>query len=45
VTTIAEGAGGGSATAAQGKRWLAGQVVFVAVTIDHFDNAIGIVYA
>src|SRR5208282_3608024 len=45
VTAVAERAVGGSAAAAEGERSLPRQVVFVALGVHHFDNAVGIVYA
>src|SRR5271169_7268241 len=45
VAAVAERAVGGSAAATEGERGLPRQVVFVALGVHHFDNAVGIVYA
>src|ERR1017187_7025887 len=44
VTAVAERLVGGGAASAKGKRCLARQIVLVAIGVEHFDNAVRIVY-
>src|SRR5580700_1950606 len=45
MSAVAERFVGGRAAAAEGKCRLAGEIVLIALSVHHFDNAVGIIYA